>query len=49
MFAHRDKLRELVLRLRESKVHLCCLQEMRSFSQDVVVYYIEEYCFVVRG
>ena len=49
LIAHRDKLRDLILRLREFKIHLCCLQEMHSFSSETLVDYVEEYCFVARG
>ena len=49
LIAHRDKLRDLILGLRGFKIHLCCLQEMRSSRSETLVYCVEEYCFVVRG
>ena len=49
LIAHRLKLQELICTLRNSKIHICCLQEMRSASVSTEIFYIEEYCFVVSG
>ena len=49
LIAHRFKMQEVICKLREFDLHVCCLQEMRSSSQQIEVYYVEEYCFVQRG
>ena len=49
LIAHRLKLQELICTLRNSKIHICCLQEMRSASVSTEIFYIEECCFVVSG
>ena len=46
---HRTKLHDLIVLLRKHSVHVCALQETKSHNNELQVFYVEEYCFVVRG